>query len=150
MQKWQHGVRLALHESLYVRHAASVLDVGWRFLAVQVVDGGDPVRNLLRLQKIGKTRPSVQTDIAHLLAGILDAADSNRLHVAVEQVRRMGKEAATQTAALTSALEQCAAADQELQKCVRHAGLSGRGGSSTSGVGLVGGGLVKHGEADNV
>ena len=86
MQKCQHGVRLALHESLYVRHAAGVLDVGWRFLAVEVVDGGDPVRNLLRLQNIGKKRQSLQTDTAHLLAGILDAADSNRLHVAVESV----------------------------------------------------------------
>ena len=141
---------LTLHKRLNVRHAARVLDSGRRFFLVQVVDGGDPVRNLLRLQNIGKKRQSLQTDTAHLLAGILDAADSNRLHVAVEKVSRTGKEAATQTAALTSALEQCAAADQELRKCVRHAGLSGRGGSSTSGVGLVGGGLVQHGEADNV
>ena len=50
---------------------------------MQVVDAGDPVRDLLRLKKLGKTRTSAGRAVAHLLAGVLDAADGHGLHVAV-------------------------------------------------------------------
>jgi hypothetical protein len=45
-------LRLALHERLYVRHAPRVLDVRRRLLAVKVVDGGNPVGDLLGLKQI--------------------------------------------------------------------------------------------------
>lgn len=99
----------ALHECLYVRHAARVLDVRRWLLAVKIVDGGNPVRDLLRLRTLGEARCSMTAqrrrwqpeERAELTTAAADAT------VAVVDGQALAKKGAEAASSVTLTTTQC-------------------------------------------